>query len=82
MRFSTEAGLMISDRDRLDRIERKVNQIGRFVLFGIALVAILAAVVEEPHYNNLVFGFGNVIAGSAAVIVLTFFLWARAPFRD
>jgi hypothetical protein len=45
---------MISDRDRLDRIERKVNRIGRFVLFAIALAAILAAIAGEPYYSGLV----------------------------
>jgi membrane glycosyltransferase len=74
-------GLM-SDRDRLDRIERKINRIGRFVLFGLALFLVAAAVLAEGYYDRLVIGYGNVIAAALVVIVLVFFVWARAPFRD
>ncbi len=59
-------GLM-SDRDRLDRIERKINRIGRFVLFGIALFFVAAAVLAEGYYDRLVIGYGNVIAAALVV---------------
>jgi uncharacterized membrane protein YccC len=52
------------------------------VLFGIALAAMLAAIVGEPYYNRLVFRYGDTAAATAAVIVLAFFLWARTPFLD
>ena len=79
--FMMGTGLM-SDRDRLDRIERKINRIGRFVLFGLALFLVAAAVLAEGYYDRLVIGYGNVIAAALVVIVLVFFVWARAPFRD
>ena len=41
----------MSEHDQLDRIERKLNQIGRSILFGITLLAILAAIVTEPYYT-------------------------------
>jgi Na+/proline symporter len=72
----------MSDRDRMDRMERKLNRIGRFVLFGIALLAIVLVVVTEQYYDALVFGYGNVVATTSIVVVLLYLLWARVPFRD
>jgi Na+/proline symporter len=66
----------------MDRMERKLNRIGRFVLFGIALLSILVAVVTEQYYDHLVNGYGNVAAAIFIVLVLLFLLWARIPFRD
>ena len=71
-----------SDRDRIDRIERKLNRIGRSILFGIALVAILAAIVTEPYYDSLVFRHGVLVAAAFTVVVVVALLWARTPFRD
>ena len=72
----------MSENDRLDRIERKLNRIGRSVLFGIALVAIAAAIFTEPHYDSLVFRHGVLVAAAFTVVVVVALLWARAPFRD
>jgi Na+/proline symporter len=66
----------------MDRMERKLNRIGRFVLFGIALLSILVAVVTEQYYDRLVYGYGNAVAATFIVLVLLFLLWARVPFRD
>jgi hypothetical protein len=72
----------MSDRDRFDRIERKINRIGRFVLFGFTLLVIVGAVLVAGYYDHLVFGYGNAIAAAVIVIALVFFFWARMPFRD
>ena len=72
----------MSEHDRIDRIERKLNRIGRSILFGIALLAILAAVVIEPYYDSLVFGHGVLVAAAFTVVVMAALLWARSPFRD
>ncbi len=72
----------MSDRDRLDRIERKINKIGRFVLFGFALLVIAGAILSEGYYDHLVYGYGNTLAATVVVITLVFFFWSRAPFRD
>ena len=72
----------MSDRDRLDRIERKINRIGRLVLFGFALLVIVGAILAEGYYDHLVYGYGNTVAAAVVVIALVFFFWARTPFRD
>ena len=72
----------MSDRDRLDRIERKINRIGRFVLFGLALFLVVAAFLAKGYYDPLVFGYGNTVTAAVVVIALLFFFWARSPFRD
>jgi hypothetical protein len=71
-----------SDRDRIDRIERKLNRIGRSILSGIALLAILAGIVTEPYYDSLVFRHGALVAAAFTVVVVVALLWARTPFRD
>ncbi len=71
----------MSEHDRLDRIERKLNQIGRSILFGITLLAILAAIVTEP-YHSMVFGHGVLVAATFIVVVVVALWWARTPFRD
>jgi hypothetical protein len=72
----------MSDRDRLDRIERKINRIGRFVLFGVALLVISAVVITEQYYDRFVDGYGNTVAVVFAALVILFYIWARTPFRD
>ena len=72
----------MSENDQLDRLERKLNRIGRSILFGIALVAILAAIVTEPYYDSLVFRHGALVAAAFTGVVVVAFLRARAPFRD
>ena len=59
----------MSEHDRLDRIERKLNRIGRSILFGITLLAILAAIVTEPYYDSMVFGHGVLVAATFIVVV-------------
>lgn len=72
----------MSEHDRIDRIERKLNRIGRSILFGIALVATVAAIVTEPYYDLLVFGHGVLVVAAFTVAVVVALLWARTPFRD
>jgi hypothetical protein len=70
------------DHDRLDRIERKINRIGRLVLSGFALLVIAGAILAEGYYDPLVYGYGYIVAAAGVVIALAFVFWARAPFRD
>ena len=72
----------MTDGDRLDRIERKINTIGRFVLFGFALLVIVTALLTKGYYDPLVFGYGNIVAAAIVAIALMFCFWARTPFRD
>jgi Na+/proline symporter len=72
----------MSERDRMDRIERKLNRIGRFVLFAIGLLALLVAMVTERFYDDFVFGYGRTIAAVFVVLIIVIVAWARIPFRD
>ena len=49
----------MSDHDRLDRMERKLNRIGKYVLFGIALFTVLLAVEMQKMSSDIFFGYGR-----------------------
>jgi len=74
--------VQMSDHDRLDRMERKLNRIGKYVLYGIALFSILLAIQMRSLSSDIFFGYGRLaiwlFVGAMAVILLV----ARAPFRD
>ena len=72
----------MSDHDRLDRMERKLNRIGKYVLFGIALFTILLAVEMQKISSDLLFGYGRISLWSFIGIMSVMLLVARAPFRD
>jgi uncharacterized membrane protein YraQ (UPF0718 family) len=66
----------------MDRIERKLNCIGRFVLFGIGLLSFLVVLVTERYYDRLAFGYGNAASAVLVAIITVVLLSARVPFRD
>ena len=70
------------DHDRLDRMERKLNRIGKYVLFGIALFTVLLAVEMQKFSSDLFFGYGRFALWSFIGIMTVMLLVARAPFRD
>ena len=70
------------DHDRLDRMERKLNRIGKYVLFGIALFTILLAVEMQKISGDLFFGYGRFALWSFIGVMTVMLLVARAPFRD
>jgi hypothetical protein len=72
----------MSERDRMDRIERKLNRIGKSVLFGIGLLLIVVAAFTETYYNQYVFGYGRAVAAAVAVVIIAVIWRARIPFRD
>jgi hypothetical protein len=72
----------MSDQDRLDRMERKLNRIGKYVLFGIALFAVLVAVEMHRVSTDLFFGYGRLALWSFIGVTMVMLLVARAPFRD
>jgi hypothetical protein len=72
----------IPDHDRLDRMERKLNRIGKYVLFGIALFAVLLAVDMQRASTDLFFGYERLALWSFIGLTTIIFLVARAPFRD
>jgi hypothetical protein len=72
----------MSDNDRLDRMERKLNRIGKYVLFGIALFTILLAVEMQKMSSDIFFGYGRFALWLFIGIVTVVLLVARAPFRD
>ncbi len=72
----------MSDHDRLDRMERKLNRIGKYVLFGIALFAVLLAVEAQRLSADLFFGYGRLVLWSFVGATIVMLLVARAPFRD
>jgi hypothetical protein len=72
----------MSDHDRLDRMERKLNRIGKYVLFGIALFTILLAVEMQKISGDLFFGYGRFALWSFIGVMTVMLLVARAPFRD
>ena len=72
----------MSDHDRLDRIERKLNRIGKCVLFGIALFTVLLAVEMQKMSSDMFFGYGRFALWSFISVMTVVLLVARAPFRD
>jgi hypothetical protein len=72
----------MSDHDRLDRMERKLNRIGKYVLFGIALFTVLLAVDMQQLSTDLFSGYGRLALWSFIGVTLLMLLVARAPFRD
>lgn len=72
----------MSDHDRLDRMERKLNRIGKCVLFGIALFTILVAIEMQRVSTDLFFGYGRLALWSFIGATMVMLLFARAPFRD
>jgi hypothetical protein len=72
----------MSDHDRLDRMERKLNRIGKYVLFGIALFTILLAVEMQKMSGDIFFGYGRFALWSFIGIMTVMLLVARTPFRD
>ena len=72
----------MSDHDRLDRMERKLNRIGKYVLFGIALFAALLAVEMQKMSGDVFFGYGRFVLWSFVGVMTVMLLVARVPFRD
>jgi hypothetical protein len=72
----------MSDHDRLDRMERKLNRIGKYVLFGIALFTVLLAVEMQKISGDLLFGYGRLALWSFIGVTTVMLLVARTPFRD
>jgi hypothetical protein len=72
----------MSDHDRLDRMERKLNRIGKYVLFGIALFTVLLAVEMQKMSSDIFFGYGRFALWSFIGVMTVMLLVARAPFRD
>ena len=72
----------MSDHDRLDRMERKLNRIGKYVLFGIALFTVLLALDMQQLSAELFSGYGRVALWSFIGVTMALLLVARAPFRD
>jgi hypothetical protein len=72
----------MSDHDRLDRMERKLNRIGKYVLFGIALFTVLLGVEMQKMTGDIFFGYGRFALWSLIGVVTVMLLVARTPFRD
>jgi hypothetical protein len=72
----------MSDHDRLDRMERKLNRIGKYVLFCIALFTVLLAVEIQKMPGDIFFGYGQFAVWSFIGVMTVILLFARAPFRD
>jgi hypothetical protein len=74
--------LHMSDNDRLDRMERKLNRIGKYVLLGIALFTVLLVLEMQKATTDLFFGYGRLAVWSFVGVMTVILLVARAPFRD
>jgi hypothetical protein len=72
----------MSDHDRLDRMERKLNRIGKYVLVGIGLFAVMLAVDMQRLSGDMFFGYGRLVLWSFIGVMTVVLLVARAPFRD
>jgi hypothetical protein len=72
----------MSDHDRLDRMERKLNRIGKYVLVGIGLFAVMLAVDMQRLSGDMFFGYGRLVFWSFIGVMTVVLLVARAPFRD
>jgi hypothetical protein len=76
------AVIHMSDHDRLDRMERKLNRIGKYVLLGIALFTVLLVLEMQKASTDLFFGYGRLAIWSFLGVMTIVLLVARAPFRD
>jgi hypothetical protein len=63
-------------------MERKLNRIGKYVLFGIALFVVLLAVDMQRVSTGLFFGYERLALWSFIGLTTIVLLVARAPFRD
>lgn len=71
----------MSERDQLDRMERKLNRIGTIVLASIALCAVLLAAQLEPLSDGLLANYSRPALGAFILIVGCALFLARIPFR-
>jgi hypothetical protein len=76
------SAFQMSDHDRLDRMERKLNRIGKYVLLGIALFTVLLVLEMQKVSTGLLFGYGPLALWSFVGVMAVILLLARAPFRD
>lgn len=74
--------IQMSDHDRLDRMERKLNRIGKYVLLGIALFTVLLVLEMQKVSTGLLAGYGPLALWSFVGVMAILLLVARAPFRD
>jgi hypothetical protein len=72
----------MSDHDRLDRMERKLNRIGKLVLLGITLYTFLIVLELERQPIDIFFGYGNLALATFIGVMAIVLFTARAPFRD
>jgi hypothetical protein len=72
----------MSDHDRLDRMERKLNRIGKYVLIGIGLFTVMLAIDMQRLSGDMFFGYGRLVLWSFIGVMTVVLLVARAPFRD
>ena len=72
----------MSDHDRLDRMERKLNRIGKLVLLGITLYTFLIVLELERQPIDLFYGYGTLASAAFIGAIVIFVIAARAPFRN
>lgn len=72
----------MANPEQLDRMERKINRIGRFVLVSIVLIALLIANQIRLLPDDWVQGYGWEAGAAFIVLMLLLMMIARAPFRD
>lgn len=65
--------------EQLDRLERKINRIGNFMVFCVA-VAGVSIVIEVPQLSQILLSQPWLLVGAAALGVFTLYLLWR-PFR-
>jgi multisubunit Na+/H+ antiporter MnhB subunit len=75
-------GAAMADQDQLDRMERKINRIGRFVLLGIVLIGVVIANNIRLLPDGWVQGYGLQAGAAFIALVILAMLAARGPFRD
>lgn len=63
-------------------MERKLNRIGKYVLSGIALFAVLLAIDMQRVSTDLFFGYERLALWSFIGVTMVMLVFARAPFRD
>lgn len=68
--------------NQLDRMERKLNRIGNFVLLICALAALIVGLEMQRFSDDFFFGYGRIAGWTFIAVIVVVAVISRQPFRD